>query len=56
MPCSRWSHFMTPVCSDTRSGESEILMLGGANLKSFCRTTIWNFSLHNHKNFSNADC
>lgn len=43
MPCSRWSHFMAVV---TGKAEEGFLMFGGANLETFCRSCIWNFTLH----------
>ena len=46
MPCSRWSHFMTQVRGDNHDGENGFLMFGGVNLKSYCRSVIWNFTLH----------
>lgn len=45
MPCSRWSHFITQIRGDTKSAEDGFLMFGGANLKAYCRTTLWNFHL-----------
>lgn len=46
MPCSRWSHFMTKVNGDTDSAADGILIFGGVNIKSYCRSILWNFSLH----------
>ena len=46
MPCSRWSHFIAPLHSENNDAEQGFLMFGGANLKSFCRTIMWNFSIY----------
>ena len=47
MPCSRWSHFISQVRGDTLEAQDGFLMFGGANLQSYCRSIMWNFSLHN---------
>lgn len=46
MPCSRWAHIITQVRGDTKDDEQGFLMLGGVNLKSYCSSTLWNFTLH----------
>jgi len=44
-PCSRWSHIITQVRGDTKDSEEGFLMFGGANLKSYCRTGLWNLKI-----------
>ena len=46
MPCSRWSHVITQVRGDSKEDEEGFIMLGGVNLKSYCSSTLWNFTLH----------
>ena len=46
MPCSRWSHFITPANGDTTNAEEGFLMFGGVNQNSYCKAVCWNFTLH----------
>ncbi len=46
MPCSRWSHFITQVRGDTREDCEGFVMFGGVNLTSYCKSSLWNFTLH----------
>ena len=44
MPCSRWSHILTMNGAGRGDG---FLVFGGVNLKSYCKSRIYQFQIWN---------
>ena len=48
MPCSRWGHCMTAKGYDNSASEG-MLVFGGVNLASYCKSKVYTFQFHDLK-------